>query len=145
MKGSIDITVLIVAIVPMVLLLILSAYFIAEDSLNAELIGEMSFEENKFHTISIHSQILDNDTRRKIGLYEVQQKGGQKDDVEQHAENILSKYTSYYSFEAADEEIKVESEDEGNLARFTTYVPSPTEGMVKVTTAAEVRVQGVQE
>ncbi|PSG98730.1 MAG: hypothetical protein BRC29_01220 [Nanohaloarchaea archaeon SW_7_43_1] len=141
MKGSIDITVLIVAVVPMVLLLILSAYFIAEDNLNAELIGEMRFEESKFQTISVHSQIMDNDTRRKIGLYSVQENQVLKNDVEERAEDILSSYTDYYRFQAAGDSINVESEADGNRVRFSTYVPSPKQEMVKATTALEITNQ----
>ena len=141
MKGSIDITVLIVAVVPMVLLLILSAYFIAEDNLNAELIGEMRFEESKFQTISVHSQIMDNETQRKIGLYSVQENEVQKNEVEERAENILSEYTEYYSFQAAGDNIYVESDEDGNRVRFSTYVPSPSQEMVKATTALEITNQ----
>lgn len=141
MKGSIDITVLIVAVVPMVLLLILSAYFIAEDNLSAELIGEMSSEESKFQTMSVHSQIMDNETQRKIGLYSVQENQVQKNEVEERAENILSEYTKYYRFQAAGDNIYVESDDDGNRVRFSTYVPSPSQEMVKATTAIEITNQ----
>jgi len=140
-KGSIDITVLIVAVVPMVLLLILSAYFIAEDNLSAELIGEMSSEESKFQTMSVHSQIMDNETQRKIGLYSVQENQVQKNEVEERAENILSEYTKYYRFQAAGDNIYVESDDDGNRVRFSTYVPSPSQEMVKATTAIEITNQ----
>ena len=141
MKGSIDITVLIVAVVPMVLLLILSAYFIAEDNLNAELIGEMSSEESKFQTISVHSQIMDNETQRKIGLYSVQENQVLKNEVEERAESILSEYTDYYRFQAAGDNIYVESDEDGNRVRFSTYVPSPSQEMVKATTAIEITNQ----
>lgn len=139
MKGSVDISTLIVAAAPIVLLLLLSAIIIAEENLTADLVAEMRLEENKFQTISAHSQLMDNETQKKIGLYKVQEKEGQGDDINSTVEKVLGSTADYYSFryEKGGGAIKKRSDQLVDGVRFSTYVPSPHQEMVKARTAAE--------
>lgn len=137
MKGSIDITVLIVAIVPMVLLLIFASMYIAEEGVKTSLYAEVTFNENQFQTQSAHSIVMNDTVRRKIGFIQYQDQATKEEwneSVSKYAERVLSSHSDVYGFRASQGDIEIESEEFGDSYRFTTYVASPSQDMVRART-----------
>lgn len=140
MKGSIDITVLIVAIVPMMLLLVFAAFFIAEEGVRTDLNAEVAFDEKSYQVMAAHSALMTNETRRKIGMYEFQDSSTQErwqNELSTHADNVLGSYSDYYEFRALGGDISHRSEKEGSGIIFATYVASPSKEMKRARTAMD--------
>lgn len=137
MKGSIDITVLVVAVVPMVLLLIFASFFIAEEGVKNSLYAEVTFNENSYQAMTAHSIVMNDTVREKIGMFQFQDEQTKEEwneSVTRYAERVLSTQSRVYSFSAADEGIEIESDIEGQDYQFSTYVASPSQEMVRAQT-----------
>lgn len=138
MKGSIDATVLIVLLTPMVLLLILASFFIAEESVKTSLYAEVNFNENSFQAATAHSIVMNETVRRKLGFFQYQDEETKEDwnrSISRYAERVLGSQSNVYSFRAVDGEVEIESERYGEDYRFSTYVASPDREMVEARSA----------
>ncbi|MFT4892299.1 MAG: hypothetical protein ACI8Z7_000066 [Candidatus Nanohaloarchaea archaeon] len=137
-KGSIDATVLIVLLTPMVLLLILASFFIAEEGVKSSLYAEVNFNENSFQTATAHSIVMNETVRRKLGFFQYQDEETMEKwnrSVSRYAERVLSSQSNVYGFRAAEGEVEIESETYGQDYRFSTYVASPSREMVTARSA----------
>jgi hypothetical protein len=137
-KGSIDITVLVVAIVPIVLLLIFASFFIAEESVKNSLYAEVTFNENSYQAMTAHSIVMNETVREKVGMFQFQDqetREGWNRSITLYAERVLSTHSRIYSFSAADSDIEIESDRWGQDYQFSTYVASPSQDMVEAETS----------
>lgn len=151
-KGTIDITVLMVSVVSLALMLALATYTVADRNTKASLYAEISYNENRFQAIQAHSAILDSETRRKIGFlrhrpFREDEWSGQ---IEGRAENVLKAHSSIYEFSASNEQIEMESDQEGSNARISTYIASPGQDGVRAVTVlgrpkSELLAQGAAQ
>jgi hypothetical protein len=137
-KGSIDITVLIVAMTPMLLLLIFASLFLAEESVKTSLYADVTFNENSFQAGTAHSIVMNDTVRSRIGFFQYQDEEIRKKwnkSISLYAERVLGAHSEVYGFRAADGEVKIESETYGQDYRFSTYVASPDRDMVRARSA----------
>lgn len=138
MKGSIDATVLIVLLTPMVALLILASFFIAEEGVKSSLYAEVNFNENNYRAATTHSIVMNQTVRKRIGFFQYQDQETQENwnrSISRYAERVLNSQSDIYGFRAVDGEVGIESEVYGEDYRFATYVASPDREMVKARSA----------
>lgn len=141
MKGSIDITVLIVGMLSMVLLLILSAYTIAQERVETDLYTEVSFNENLYQAQSAHSQLMDESVRRKVGFYQFQGQETKEEwtaDIESKIEGFVGLSPDTYSFRGSDGDLKIGNQRTTGMMRFSTYVASPSREGVMARSAIQM-------
>lgn len=137
MKGSIDITVLIVAVMPMVLMLIFASTHLAEENVKTSLYAEMTFNENRYQASTAHSIVMNETVRKRTGFFQFQDDETQEEwnrSVSRYAGRVLSAQSEVYGFRAADGGIDIESDVRGQEYRFSTYVASPSREMVRART-----------
>lgn len=137
MKGSIDITVLIAAVGPMILLMIFASFFIAEENVKTSLYADVSFNENRYQAGTAHSIILNDTVRKRIGFFQYQDDDKQKEwnrSVSLYAERVLEPQSEVYSFRAIEGDVEIKSDIYGQDYRFSSYVASPSRDMVKART-----------
>lgn len=134
MKGSIDLTVLVVGASAMIFLLILSSIFM-QGEVNSDLYAETVYQEGRYQSQVAAAQLLKPSVREDVGMYPLatgSEKTEIKESINSNVSRVLGYHSSVYQFHINDE-LEIAGSESGQKVQTRMYVASPDTEAVQAT------------